>query len=454
VLSTRRPEDGGISRRPADRPRFLETLGRALRHRNYRLFFIGQGISLIGTWLTRVATSWLVFRLTGSALLLGVVGFAGQIPTFFLAAFAGVWVDRLDRHRVLVVTQTLAMLQSAALAVLALTGVIRVWHVAALGAFQGFINAFDMPARQSFVVDMVESREDLPNAIALNSSMFNAARLIGPSVAGALITLCGEGWCFATDAVSYLAVIASLLAMRVPPAERRHTGRHVMGDLVDGFRYAFGFAPIRWVLLLLALVSLTGMPYLVLLPVIASTVLHGGAHLYGFMTGASGLGALVGALYLASRPGVLGLGRVIVRAAFLFGAALIVLGVSRTWWISLPVMLITGAGMMVHMASSNTIVQTVVDEDKRGRVMSFYVMAFVGTAPFGSLLYGALAARIGTPMTMIAGGALCMAGALTFRRALPRLGEIIRPVYARLGILPSIAEGLDSATQLMVPPEK
>lgn len=432
----------------------IESFGRALRHRNYRLFFFGQGLSLIGTWLTRVATGWLVYRLTGSALMLGVIGFAGQIPTFLLAAFAGVWVDRLDRHRVLVATQSLAMLQSAALAALALSGVIRVWHLAALGAFQGVINAFDMPARQSFVVDMVETRDDLPNAIALNSSIFNAARLIGPSIAGILIAAVGEGWCFAVDAVSYVAVVGALLAMHVTPTVRAATKKRMLGDLAEGLRYATGFAPIRAVLLLLSLASLTGIPYLVLLPVVASRILHGGPHLYGLMTGASGLGALGGALYLASRKNVVGLGRVIVRAALVFGAALVALALSRTVWISVPVMLFTGAGMMIQMASSNTVVQTLVDEDKRGRVMSFYVMAVVGTLPFGSLLMGGLANRLGTSHAILIGGCACVTGALVFRRALPRLQAAARPVYERLGVLPPIAEGIGSATQLMVPPEK
>jgi MFS family permease len=431
----------------------LRELGRSLRHRNYRLFFAGQSTSLIGTWLTRVATSWLVYRLTHSALLLGTVGFAGQIPTFVLAPFAGVWVDRWNRHRVLVATQVLAMVQSALLAFYALRGTITVVDVLVLSTFQGAINAFDMPARQAFVVQMIEDRADLPNAIAMNSSMVNAARLIGPSVGGVLIAAVGEGWCFAIDAVSYLAVIASLFAMRVAPQKKREIRTHVWADLHEGFRYITGSAPIRAVLSLLALVSLMGMPYTVLMPIFASSVLHGGPHTLGILMAASGLGALFGALYLASRTTVLGLGRIVALAAAAFGLGLILFSQSRWLALSLPLMFLTGMGMMVQMASSNTILQTIVEEDKRGRVMSFYAMAFVGSAPFGSLLAGGLAQRVGAPQTLLFGGACCVAGALAFTHALLRLRELARPQYERMGILP-VREGEQSASHLSVPPEE
>ncbi len=421
---------------------------RALRHRNYRLFFSGQGISLVGTWITRVATSWLVYRLTGSAAVLGIVGFAGQIPTFLLAPFAGVWVDRGDRYRVLVVTQVLSMLQSFALAWLALAGTITVRQIIALGAFQGLVNAFDTPARQAFVVDMVEEPADLANAIALSSSMVNGARLIGPSVAGVLIAIAGEGWCFFVDGVSYLAVIGSLLLMRIRPRARRIPDKHVLADLREGFGYAFGFMPIRAVLLLLALVSLMGVPYTVLMPVIAVDVLHGGPHTLGFLMGATGVGALGGAVYLASRRSVLGLGRVIPIAAGVFGAGLVAFSASRNVVLSLVLMLVTGAGMMTQMASSNTIIQTIVREEMRGRVMAFYTMAFMGTAPFGSLLAGALAARIGAPRTIAAGGVACIAGGLVFARALPRLRQLVAPIYVERGIMPEIAAGLSDAAAL------
>jgi MFS family permease len=429
------------------------TLARALKHRNYRLFFAGQSISLIGTWLTRVATAWLVYRLTHSALALGVVGFAGQLPTFLLAPFAGVWVDRWNRHRVLVVTQALAAVQSALLAGLSLAGVITVRDVILLSVFQGAINAVDMPARQSFVVEMVEDRADLPNAIALNSSMFNGARLIGPSIAGVLIAWVGEGWCFLLDAVSYLAVIASLLAMHVALRPRASTPGHVLHELREGVRYVAGFVPIRSVLLLLALVGLFGMPYTVLMPIVAAQVLHGGPHTLGFLMAAAGLGALCGALYLASRRTILGLGRVVAWTAGFFGIGLIAFSRSHVLWLSLPLMAAVGMAMMVQMASSNTILQTLVDEDKRGRVMSFYAMAFFGTAPLGSLFAGSLASRIGAPDTILAGGVACLVGAAVFHRHLPALRRAARPVYERLGILPEIARGLDAASQITAPPE-
>jgi MFS family permease len=431
----------------------LRALVRALRHRNYRLFFSGQSISLIGTWMTRIATSWLIYRLTGSALLLGVLGFAGQVPTFLLAPVAGVVVDRLNRHHVLVVTQVLAMIQSAALAVLTLTGVITVAQVVALSVFQGLINAFDMPARQSLVPFMVDDRADLANAIALNSSMVNAARLIGPSIAGVLIAVAGEGVCFLADAFSYLAVIVSLLAMHMVLPVRKTSGARVLAELSDGFRYAMGFIPIRAILGLLALVSLMGMPYVVLMPIIATTMLGGGAHTLGFLMAASGFGALIGALYLASRRSVLGLGRLIPVAATVFGLGIVMLSRSHALWLSLCVMPIIGGGMMVQMAASNTVLQTIVEEEKRGRVMSFYAMSFAGMAPFGSLLAGALGQRYGAPLALLVGGVACVAGAAAFFHRLPTLRRLVHPVYVKLGIIPEIATGLQSASQLTRPPE-
>lgn len=426
---------------------------RALHYRNYRLFFGGQGISLIGTWLTRVATSWLVYRLTNSALLLGVVGFAGQIPTFLLAPLAGVLVDRWDRHRTLVITQILSMIQSFMLAFLALTGVIAVWHIVILSIFQGFINAFDTPARQSFVVEMVDNREDVANAIALNSSMFNGARLLGPSIAGMLIATVGEGMCFLLDGVSYLAVIASLLAMNMSPREMETESTHLWQGLKEGFTHAFGFIPIRSILLLLGSVSLMGMPYAVLMPVFARDILHGGPHTLGFLTAASGVGALAGAMYLASRRSVLGLGKIMGLAASLFGIALIAFAFSRVLWFSLFLLLLIGFGMMVQMASSNTVLQTIVDDDKRGRVMSFYTMAFLGMAPFGSLFAGGLASKIGAPDTLMIGGVSCIFGAVIFMRNLPSLRGMVRPIYVKKGIISEVASGIQVATQLTVLPK-
>ncbi|HEX4459546.1 MAG TPA: MFS transporter [Polyangia bacterium] len=423
-------------------------MGRALKHRNYRLFFAGQGTSLVGTWITRIATSWLVYRLTGSAMLLGLVGFAGQLPTFLLAPIAGVMVDRWSRHRVLVVTQVLAMLQSALLAALAITHVIQVWHILVLSAFQGLINAFDTPARQSFVVEMVEDRADLPNAIALNSSMVNAARLLGPSVAGVLIAAFGEGWCFAIDALSYLAVLASLLMMRLKPRPLAALHKHVLIELREGFKYVAGFAPIRAILVLLAVVSFTGIPYTVLMPIFASKVLNGGANMLGILMAASGGGAVAGALWLASRRTVLGLGRTLVIAGFTFGLGLIGFALSRQWIVSMLLLFIAGGGMMVQMAASNTLLQTLVDEDKRGRVMSFYTMAFFGMMPFGSLAAGWAGARIGAPWTVIIGGAMTIAAVAVFVVKLPALRRQARPIYVRLGILPEIADGLQNSAVL------
>jgi MFS family permease len=426
---------------------------RALRHPNYRLFFSGQSISLIGTWMTRIATSWLVYRLTGSALLLGIVGFAGQIPSFVLAPFAGVLVDRWNRHRLLVVTQILALLQSLAMALLALTGLIKIWHIVALSVFQGLINAFDMPARQAFVVEMVDRREDLANAIALNSSMVNVARLLGPSIGGVVIAAVGEGWCFMIDAISYLAVIASLLLMSLSPRSLRQTSNaNIFQQLREGWTYTVNFAPIRNVLLLLALVSLVGMPYTVLMPIFASQTLHGGPNTLGLLMAASGVGALIGAMFLAARKTVLGLGKFIPLMAGTFGVGLVTVSFTRVVWLALVLMVVTGLGFMVQMAVSNTVLQTIVDEDKRGRVMSFYTMAFMGTAPFGSLLAGSVAERIGVPYTLMFGGIGCVLGALWFARSLPALRRDVRPIYVKRGILPEVAAGMQQSTELSVPP--
>jgi MFS family permease len=427
---------------------------RALKHKNYRLFFSGQSISLIGTWMTRIATSWLVYRLTGSALLLGVVGFAGQIPSFILAPFAGVLVDRWNRHRLLVITQVLALLQSLAMAILTMTGLIKMWQVIALSVFQGLINAFDMPARQAFVVEMVDKREDLANAIALNSSMVNAARLIGPSIGGVVIAAVGEGWCFMIDAISYIAVIASLLAMTITPRLLQVTkNANIWQQLREGWAYASHFAPIRNVLLLLGLISLVGMPYSVLMPVFADNVLHGGPNTLGLLMAASGVGALIGAMFLAARKTVLGLGKFIPMTAAAFGAGLVAFSFTRVLWVGLALMVVTGLGFMAQMAISNTVLQTIVDEDKRGRVMSFYTMAFMGTAPFGSLLAGSVAERIGTPHTLMFGGIGCILGAIWFATTLSGLRRDVRPIYVKIGILPEVATGIQQSAELSIPPE-
>jgi len=426
---------------------------RALRSRNYRLFFAGQSVSLIGTWMTRLATSWIVYQLTESAFLLGLTSFVGQIPAFFVAPIAGVWLDRWNRHRVLVITQVLAMIQSLLLAALAFSGRINLWWVIGLTLCQGLINAFDMPARQAFVIEMIEERADLGNAIALNSSMVNGAKLVGPALAGVLIASAGAGVCFLIDGISYIAVIWSLLAMRVAPARPPAVRKSTFQELAEGWKYVVESPAIRSILLLLALVSVVGMPYTVLMPVVAVDILHGGAHTLGFLVGMSGVGALASAIGLALRRSVIGLGKRIAISAALFGGGLMVLGVSRSLTISLLLMTITGFGMMQQMAASNTILQTIAADDKRGRVMSFYTLAILGMNPIGSLLAGAVAARIGVPATMIWAGAICLAGAVWFYWKLPEIRRVIRPIYRELGILPQIAEGIESATILQTPPE-
>jgi MFS family permease len=368
-------------------------------------------------------------------LLLGIVGFCGQIPTLILGSFTGVLVDRMDRHRILVITQVCSMLQSFALAALVFTGAIQVWHILALQAVQGIINSFDTPARQAFVVQMVEDRSHLPNAIALNSSMVNASRIIGPSVGGLVIAAVGEGWCFFVDGVSYIAVIASLLLMRVAKREIAQSTTSVAKDFREGFSYVSSFLPVRSALTLLALVSMLGMPYTVLMPAIATRLLHGGAHTLGFLMTASGVGALTGAMYLAARKSVLGLGRIMARSAMLFGVGLAAFSFSRSLILSLVILTFVGAGMMITMASTNTIVQTIVREELRGRVMAFYTMAFLGTAPIGSLLAGAIAERIGSANTILAGGIGCILAGLWFARRLPILREQVRPIYLERGII-------------------
>ena len=430
----------------------LRNIARSLRYRNYRLFFYGQSISLIGTWIQRITVPWLVYRLTGSVFLLGLVGFAGQIPTFLMSPFAGVLIDRWNRHKILVVTQILALIQAMVLALLFYEKTISVWHIAILSIFLGIINAFDMPARQSFVVDMIEKKEDLGNAIALNSSMVNSARLIGPSIAGVLISLTGEGMCFLINAISYLFVIAFLLMMKITPRKIAIQDTNAFQKFKEGFRYTFGSIPIRYIILLLALVSLMGMPYTVLMPVFAKTILHGGSHTFGFMMGATGIGALMGAVYMASRKNAAGLEKFIPWFAAIFGLGLILFSLSTNFILSLFLLFITGFGMLMQMTSSNTILQTIVDDDKRGRVMSFYTMAFMGTAPFGSLLAGALASKVGAPNTLLIGGVCCILGAIVFMRKLPKIKKSIRPIYIRLGILPEIAVGIEIATELTTPP--
>jgi len=407
----------------------------ALRSRNYRLFFIGQGVSLIGTWMTRLATAWLVYRVTESAFLLGVVGFAGQVPSFFIPPLAGVWLDRWDRHRVLIVTQVLAMLQSLTLAALALSGHINIAWVIVLTLVQGVVTAIEIPTRQSFVIRLIDDRADLNNAIALNSSSFNAARLVGPAIAGVVVAAVGEGYCFLIDGLSYIGVIAGLLAMRLTKDERPRTQKHAWRELREGWLYVTGSPPIRSILIFLAVIGILGAPYTVLTPMIAAQMLGGGAHTLGFLMAASGVGALVCAVRLVLRRTVEGLIGLIALAVAMFGVGCVVLGFSRALWLSVPLMAITGYGLMHQIVGSNTMVQTLVEDDKRGRVMSFYTIALLGSAPIGSLLGGSLASRIGVEATLVASGVACASAALWFWRQLPEMRAAMRPRYAELGIV-------------------
>ena len=418
---------------PAPQRSRLATAVRALSHRNFQLFFAGQLISLVGTWMQTVAQSWLVYRITGSTLLLGTVGFASQIPVFLIAPIGGTVADRSNRHRVVIATQTASMVLAFVLAVLTLTHRIQVWQIMVLAAALGTVNAFDIPARQAFLMDMV-GREDLMNAIALNSSMFNGARIIGPAVAGIVVAWVGEGWCFFANAVSYIAVIAGLLMMKIThPVNLANEGSPIE-HILEGFRFVARAAPLRSLLLLLGLVSLVGMPYSVLMPVFASQILHGGAKELGWLMGATGVGALLGALSLAARVGLRGLGKVIAMCAGGFGVSLIVFAASQMFWLSLILLLPVGFTMMVQMASTNTLLQSMVPDQMRGRVVALYTMMFMGVAPFGAFFAGALAHRIGAPWTVAIGGAACIAGAAGFGTILPAFRAQAREMVLAQGL--------------------
>ena len=432
----------------------LPPLLRSLAHRNFLLYFLGQAVSLIGTWMQQVALSWLVYELSGrQAWWLGVVGFATQVPSFFVGPLAGVLIDRYPRHRILLGTQSLAMVQAFAIAALALSGTVQIWHVLTLGVFLGLVNAVDMPARQAFLTELVTDRADLSNAIALNSSIFNGARLIGPALAGLVLAATTAGVCFVINGISYLAVLAALLAMTVTPRSHQHH-EPFLQRLREGVVYAFGFPPIRSLILMLAVISLVGAPYTVLLPVFATDVLGGGPEILGFLSAAAGVGALGGAVLLASRKSVLGLGRWVAVCPGIFGLTLIGFSFSHSLPLSLLLMLAAGFSLMMYMASSNTILQTIVEEDKRGRVMSLYTMAFIGMSPLGSLLAGGVADRIEAPLTVALGGACCVVASVVFAWRLPRLREKVRPIYASMGILPEVATGLQAVATLTAPPEQ
>ena len=407
----------------------------ALRSRNYRLFFGGQGISLIGTWMTQIATVWLVYHITNSAFMLGVVGFTSQIPNFLLTPFGGVFADRFPRRQILVTTQILSMVQSLTLAALALSNTIEIWHIIGLSLFQGTISAVDAPARQVFVTELVDRKQDLPNAIAINSTMFNGARLIGPAIGGLLIARVGEGYCFLIDGLSYIAVIMALLAMRLQPKSIPVSDGNPLQKIKEGFTYAFGCPPIRAILLLSCLVSLMGMQYTVLVPVFANKILKGDAQTLGFLLAASGIGAVAGGIYLATRTTVVGLGKLVVIGPAILGIGLITFALSRFLPLSLLAMLTIGLGVILQVATGNTILQTIVEDDKRGRVMSLYTMSFLGITPFGSLLGGSLADRIGATPTLIIAGSACLLGAIFFSKQLPPLQKIVHEIYRRKGVL-------------------
>ena len=397
---------------------------RSLRHRNYQLFFGGQLISLVGTWMDQVAESWLVYRLTGSSLLLGTVAFASQIPVFLMAPIGGIVADRYNRRTILVITQSTMMVITFILAGITLAHVVQVWHVVLLAALTGVVNAFDIPARQAFIVDMV-SREDLLNAIALNSSMFNGARVVGPALAGIVVAAVGEGWCFFANGVSFLAVIAGLLMMQLV-APRRSLEGSPLDNIIEGFRFVAHTVPIRALMLLLGMISFTGMPYAVLMPVFADQILHGGAQGLGLLMGASGLGALCAAITLAGRKSVSGLGQWVAVAASCFGVALILFSVSRHFWLSVALLVPVGFFIMLQMASSNTLIQSMVPDHLRGRVMAVYSMMFMGMAPLGALLAGSLAHGIGAPMTVAIGGVIALISGTVFGLHLPKLRPIAR----------------------------
>ncbi len=412
------------------------TTFRSLRHKNFRLFFIGQGVSLIGTWMDQVAMSWLVYRLTSSAFLLGLVSFATLVPTFFFTPFAGVLADRWNRKNILLFTQTVAMGGAFLIAILTLTHLIEIWHIIVLGFLFGIITAIDTPARQSFLVVMVEDRQDLANAIALNSTLFNMARLIGPAIAGLTIAWVGEGVCFLLNGFSFLAVIVALLLMKIPKEgiiqKPQESG---LRNLKDGILYIWRFRPILSILLLIAVMSFCGIPYSVLMPIFATEILKGGPHTLGILMGCSGAGALIGAMYLASRRTIRGLIRLMIYTGLLFGVGITLFSLSNVLWLSMTALVVTGFSMMVQIGGGNIILQTIVDEDKRGRVMSFFAVSIMGMAPFGSLLAGWLAKRIGVSLTVTLGGLFCVLGSLVFATQYNRIRRAIRPVYARMGII-------------------
>ena len=437
---------------------FFNDLFRALRNKNYRLFFYGQSLSLVGTWIQQVALSWLIYSITNSPFLLGFVMFAGQLPTFLIAPFAGVLADKYDKHKIIIGTQVVSMLQAILLAIFVMTDHINVSVLIILNILLGIANSFDIPTRQSFVIQMIDNKEDLPNAIALNSAIVNGSRLIGPAIAGILVASLGEGICFLINAISFVFVIISLLLMKIEKEEKKEKAGDekvsIIKQLKEGFQYSFGFLPIRSVILLLAAVSLFGNPYLVLLPVFARDILSGNAATLGYLNSAVGIGALSGALYLASRKSTLGLGKIIATTTLIFAFTLISFSFSKTLTLSVIILLFCGFGMMMQTSGSNTILQTLSDDDMRGRVMSFYTVAFRGMAPFGSLWAGTFADNFGAPVTVLISGVVCLAAGILFFKNLKIIRTAAKPVYQEKGLLPEAVKGVQIASNLSLPPEE
>jgi MFS family permease len=417
----------------APRSRVPQAL-RALRHRNFQYFFSGQLISLIGTWMQTIAEAWLVYRLTGSPWLLGMVRFMAQIPVFLLATLGGMVADRYNRHSIIVATQSISMVLALILALLTLTGRVHVWHVMVLATMLGVVNAFDLPARQAFLIEMV-GKGDLMNAIALNSTIFNGARVVGPAIAGILVAWIGEGWCFFANGISFIAVITGLLLMKLPKFQKAENPQPFVENLMEGIRFVRNTTPIRALLLLVGLVSLVAVPYTVLMPIFADRVLHGGARGLGILMGASGVGAVLGALTLAAKKGLKGLSRWIPIASAGFGACLILFSISRIFWLSVALLVPMGYGLMLQLSSTNTLIQAMVPDRLRGRTMAVYAMMFMGMAPIGSLLAGALASHIGAPLTVGIGGGVAIIGAGFFARHVPKIREQARDLINTQGLV-------------------
>jgi len=411
-----------------------KVFSRAFQYRNYRLYFTGQAISVIGTWMQRIAMSWLIYRITGSAWLLGVVSFTGQVPSLFLAPVVGVAADRQNRRSLIIITQTLAMVQAFILAALILSGTIKVWHIIVLSLFLGLVGAFDQPARQAFVQDMIEKKEDLSNAIGMNSLLFNGARFIGPSIAGILIAAVGEGWCFLLNGISYIAVIIALFMIRVKKLEIRAVQGRMIADFIEGARYSFGFEPIRFILIMLSIMGLMGLPYITLMPIYARDILEGDSKTMGFLMASVGVGAIIGAVMFAMRRSLRGIGTSIAVSTAVFSVGLILFSFSKSIWLSMICLAICGFGQITAFTSSNTSLQTIADSDKRGRVLAFYHASLMGVAPFGSLLAGALANSIGAERTVMIGGIVCFMAGVFFYLSIPKLRKTVRPIFIEMGV--------------------